>query len=159
MAPSSSSKLQEMFHEMDEDTDGVVSLECLQRQLLKTTGVSITKDELVSLIGKSSLNVEEFTLLYNSIEIQNDIVFKGQDDDKEEEEDCVKKAFMVFDVNGDGFICGEELEIVLKRLGIWGDDDKSGGKNKNPAAMICKFDKNSDGLLDFEEFKTMVMSQ
>ena len=58
----------------------------------------------------------------------------------------------MFDLNGDGFISCEELQNVLSRLGLW--DEKSG---KDCTRMICMYDTNLDGVLDFEEFKNMML--
>ncbi|CAL0307873.1 unnamed protein product [Lupinus luteus] len=68
--------------------------------------------------------------------------------DEEVESDLVK-AFKVFDLDGDGFISSQELECVLKRLGLWNGKDC-----KN---MICYYDTNFDGQLEFEEFKNMML--
>lgn len=65
--------------------------------------------------------------------------------------DDLLKAFEVFDLNGDGHITCEELEAVLSRWELWG---KSNGQNCKD--MIRVFDENSDGVLDFEEFKVMM---
>ncbi|PPD96537.1 hypothetical protein GOBAR_DD06422 [Gossypium barbadense] len=62
------------------------------------------------------------------------------------------KAFKVFDLNGDGFISCEELEYVLGRLGLW--DENSG---KDCRSMIWYYDTNSDGMVDFQEFKNMML--
>ncbi|PPD84648.1 hypothetical protein GOBAR_DD18424 [Gossypium barbadense] len=62
------------------------------------------------------------------------------------------KAFKVFDLNGDGFISCEELQSVLVRLGLW--DEKNGKDCRN---MICFYDTNLDGMIDFEEFKNMML--
>nr|XP_027071834.1 probable calcium-binding protein CML25/26 [Coffea arabica] len=47
----------------------------------------------------------------------------------------------------------EELQKVLSRFGLW--DEREGQDCKS---MINMFDTNSDGLLDFEEFRTMMVS-
>ncbi|KAL3840053.1 hypothetical protein ACJIZ3_024644 [Penstemon smallii] len=64
------------------------------------------------------------------------------------------RAFKVFDLDGDGFISCEELQIALSRLGLW-DEHCSGQDCKD---MIGMFDTNSDGFVDFEEFKDMVLN-
>jgi calcium-binding protein CML len=68
----------------------------------------------------------------------------------EEKEEELKDAFKVFDENGDGFISAVELKSVLARLRLADGDDVE--------QMICKVDKNSDGLVDFEEFVHMMTS-
>lgn len=65
----------------------------------------------------------------------------------------VKEAFDVFDVNGDGFIDGEELQRILCVLGL-----KEGDGIENCRKMIRKFDENGDGRIDFEEFLKLMES-
>ncbi|XP_038889669.1 probable calcium-binding protein CML46 [Benincasa hispida] len=65
----------------------------------------------------------------------------------------VKKAFDVFDVNGDGFIDSEELQRVMCVLGF-----KEGERIQNCERMIRKFDHNGDGRIDFEEFLKLMES-
>ncbi|KAH9308353.1 hypothetical protein KI387_036264 [Taxus chinensis] len=63
----------------------------------------------------------------------------------------LKEAFCVFDKNGDGFITPCELQDVLLSLGL------TEARNlQNCEAMITRFDKNSDGRIDFEEFENML---
>ncbi|XP_022751934.1 probable calcium-binding protein CML45 [Durio zibethinus] len=57
----------------------------------------------------------------------------------------VKQAFEVFDENKDGFIDAEELQRVLRILGL-----KEGLENCNK--MIKTFDEDGDGRIDFQEF-------
>lgn len=65
----------------------------------------------------------------------------------------VKRAFDVFDANGDGFIDVVELQRVLCVLGL-----KEGEGVENCRRMIQKFDENEDGKIDFEEFVKLMES-
>ena len=51
--------LQRIFEKLDKNGDGLVSLEELN-WLLEKIGVQISLDELESLVGKSSLELNEF---------------------------------------------------------------------------------------------------
>ncbi|KAK7301446.1 hypothetical protein RJT34_12310 [Clitoria ternatea] len=104
--------------------------------------------ELESIVGKKSLDMREFLLFYDSILKQGNS--EGENGD-EMERDLVK-AFNVFDLDGDGFITSQELESVLKRLDMW--DERCG---KDCSTMICSYDTNYDGKLDFQEFKNMML--
>ena len=123
--------------------------------------VQISLDELESLVGKSSLDLNEFFWIsfYGSISSKqnntsrstsNEVVVAEEEEEENEESDLVK-AFEVFDLNGDGFISCDELQKVLSRLGLW--DENSG---KDSRVMIHVYDTNLDGQLDFEEFKNMM---
>ena len=167
MSPLSKNDLQRIFEKLDKNGDGLVSLEELN-WLLERIGVQFSLDELESLVGKPCLDFDEFLFFYDSISNQNvdggkkkiESVAGGEEEEEEEEliihddeEDSdLVKAFKVFDLNGDGFISCEELQSVLARLGLW---DESSGKDCR--SMICFYDTNLDGMVDFEEFKNMML--
>ncbi|KAJ7965489.1 Calcium-binding protein [Quillaja saponaria] len=146
-----------IFEKLDMNDDGLVSLDELN-WLLEKIGFQFSHDELESLVGKESLDFNEFLFFYESISKQKNGESNGGDknDDGMEEKDGVEsdlaKAFRVFDLDGDGFITSQELECVLKRLGLW--DEKN---CKDCRSMIYAYDTNSDGQLDFEEFKNMML--
>ncbi|OAY23503.1 probable calcium-binding protein CML44 [Manihot esculenta] len=147
MCPLSTKDLHRIFQKLDKNNDGLLSLEELS-WLLERIGINFSLEELQSSVGKSSLNLDEFLLFYDSITKQNDDI----NGEKEEEEQDLAKAFNVFDLNGDGFISCEELQSVLARLGLW--DETSG---KDCRYMIHVYDTNLDGVLDFQEFKNMML--
>ncbi|XVF36997.1 hypothetical protein REPUB_Repub19eG0106900 [Reevesia pubescens] len=163
MSPLSKNDLHRIFEKLDKNGDGLVSLEELN-WLLERIGVQFSLEELESLVGKPCLNFDEFLFFYDSISNPKifDAAAAGGDDEVEDQEqelmihgdgqdsDLVK-AFKVFDLNGDGFISCEELQSVLRRLGLW---DESSGKDCR--SMICFYDTNLDGMVDFEEFKNMM---
>ncbi|KAF5749073.1 Calcium-binding EF-hand family protein [Tripterygium wilfordii] len=140
--------LQRIFRKLDKNSDGLVSLEELN-WVLERIGVQFRVQELESIVGKTSLNWDEFLFFYDSLCKNTETV--EAEEEKEEEGDLLK-AFKVFDLNGDGFISSDELENVLSRLGLW--DEESG---KDCRSMICEYDTNSDGVIDFEEFKNMML--
>ena len=60
------------------------------------------------------------------------------------------EAFKVYDMNNDGFISSTELQQVLCNLGFM-----EGEEVANCQKMICRYDSDSNGLLDFFEFKNI----
>merc|ERR1711988_281804 len=73
------------------------------------------------------------------------------------QDDIMWTAFRVFDIDGDGKITKDELKQVL------GGSDPSHNLNEvcdagKIEAMIKDIDTNSDGQIDFEEFKAMLKS-
>lgn len=146
MCPLTASELKRIFEKLDMNDDGLVSLEEL-KWLLDNIGYEFSLEELESFLGKQKLNLNEFMLFWESISEQNNN--NGGDDDVEGD---LAKAFQVFDLDGDGFISSHELESVLKRLQLW--DEHNG---KDCSTMICAFDTNSDGRLDLQEFKNMML--
>ena len=155
MCPLTPNDLQRIFEKLDMNGDGFVSLEELN-WLLEKTGSKLSLEELEFLVVKKSLDFSDFLFFYNSISKQKNGEGKGGDgDDGDEIEDVesdLVKAFKVFDLDGDGFITSQELECVLKRLGLW--EEQSG---KDCRTMIYSYDTNLDGQLDFEEFKNMML--
>ncbi|XP_050213247.1 probable calcium-binding protein CML44 [Mercurialis annua] len=161
MCPLSINDLHRIFVKLVKNHDGILSIDDLN-WLLERIGVYFGLKELEDLVGKSSLNFDEFLIFYDSITKQKDddddysneivTVAKDEEEENKEELEDLDKAFKVFDMNGDGFISSEELQIVLERLGLW---DEINGKDCR--IMICAFDTNFDGLLDFQEFKNMML--
>ncbi|EXC04741.1 putative calcium-binding protein CML44 [Morus notabilis] len=165
MCSLSANDLNRIFKKLDKNGDGLVSVDELN-WLLERIGVDIqliSLTELESLVGKSSLSFDEFLFFYKSISNPNNGESKGGDIDQDQDHDHdhdgedsdLVKAFKVFDINDDGFISCEELQSVLIRLGLMEDHNSSG--RDNCKSMIGAFDANSDGQLDFEEFKNMML--
>ncbi|KAL3371188.1 hypothetical protein AABB24_007965 [Solanum stoloniferum] len=153
MSTLNENHIQRIFDKLDEDGDGLVSLDEV-KELLDKIGACTGLDELQCLVGKTSLNFIDFLFFYEAMVKKNNEEKIKEDNniiDNSLEDDLVE-AFKVFDLNGDGFISCEELQKVLSRLGLW--DEKEGSDCKN---MIHMYDTNLDGVLDFEEFKNMML--
>ncbi|XVE95563.1 hypothetical protein REPUB_Repub02eG0108800 [Reevesia pubescens] len=159
MSPLSKNDLKRIFEKLDKNGDGLVSLDELN-WLLERIGVQFSLEELESLVGKPCLNFDEFLFFHDSISNQKiDEPAAGGEEIEEEvniidgdEDSDLVKAFKVFDLNGDGFISCEKLQCLLAKLGLW---DESSGKDCR--SMICFYDTNLDGMVDFEEFKSMML--
>ncbi|QCD99817.1 probable calcium-binding protein CML44 [Vigna unguiculata] len=144
------SDLQRIFEKVDVNGDGFLSLEEL-KMVLEKTGFKYSVEELECLVGKKRLELSEFLVFYECMVKQKNGEEEGGDEIEDVERDLVK-TFKVFDLDGDGFITSQELECVLKRLGMW--DERCG---KDSTSMICSYDTNFDGKLDFQEFKDMML--
>ncbi|KAH7277249.1 hypothetical protein KP509_39G042000 [Ceratopteris richardii] len=74
---------------------------------------------------------------------------------KEEDEvgTDLRDAFKLFDKNGDGYICAEELQSVLSSMGI-----PQGKLLTDCRDMIRSVDVDGDGQVNFDEFKKMMAS-
>ena len=81
----------------------------------------------------------------------------------QQRDDLLWAAFRVFDTDGDGEITVEELAKVLhtEEVGksIGGPSASSEEKQAKVRALIDEFDKNKDGVIDFEEFKAMMKAE
>ncbi|XP_059063545.1 calmodulin-like protein 2 [Cryptomeria japonica] len=146
-------EISKMFYSLDENGDGRLSgheIICFLNKL----GISLSKRELKCL-GMStsqnedgSLSFDEFVVLYQSVmgESSKNISNKELDDE-------LKEAFKIYDTTEDGYISCAELQQVLCRLGLM---EKGGHCVEECQKMICRYDLNSDGLIDFSEFKSMM---
>merc|ERR1719425_93115 len=68
-----------------------------------------------------------------------------------EEEDDIQQAFRVFDKDGDGLITAEEIRITMNNLGEELTEEEV-------KAMLAEADVNGDGLIDFTEFKRIMIN-
>lgn len=148
MSPISSDDLHRIFKNLDKSNEGLVSVDDLHR-LLDKIGARTTSDELQKLVGKTSLNYIDFFFFYDAMVKARLAEQEEGDDTSDHAENDLLKAFEVFDLDGDGYITCEELQTVLSRLGLL-------DKRKDCKDMIRVFDDNSDGVLDFQEFKNMM---
>ncbi len=139
------SELKEAFALFDRDGDGSITtkeLGIVMRQL----GQNPTDGELQDMIheidvdGNGTIDFNEFLTL---------MAMKGQDQDIEEE---LLEAFKIFDRDGNGSISAAELRYAMMNLG-----EKLTDEEVND--MILEADINSDGQIDFEEFKRMMMAK
>ncbi|KAK9167297.1 hypothetical protein Scep_002488 [Stephania cephalantha] len=146
--------LRKIFDELDRDGNGFISVEELCSFFKKVGIVNATLNEVESIVGRPNLDLGDFVMFYESISMSNHGDHKGKssDDQDHEDEKELVEAFKVFDMDDDGFISSDELQSVLSRLGMW--EEVGGGDCRR---MIREFDSNADGMLDFEEFKNMML--
>ncbi|CAA2990465.1 probable calcium-binding CML44 [Olea europaea subsp. europaea] len=147
----STSHLQRIFNKLDKNGDGRVSIDELMWLLQRIGIYTCREDELELLLGKTTLDFIDFIFFYDSIINMDEN--KRRDDQDSLFENDLRKAFKVFDLNGDGLISSEEHQIALSRLGLW-DENCSSLDSK---IIINVYDTNSDGFLDFGEFKNMML--
>ena len=162
LSPLNTADTHRIFASLDQNGDGLLSLDELNG-LLERTGVHVSPEELISLVGKTGLDLEEFSHFYETmLNEENNSSSSGQNGNDIEEGHILEerqqdsdlyRAFDVFDLNGDGLISSQELQSVLQRLGMW---DNSGGLDCDK--IMHKYDVNSDGFVDFEEFKIMMLA-
>jgi len=149
-------RLRRIFDAFDSNGDGQITVDELGHAL-ERLGLPIPLSELEPTVrgslkaGSDGIDFDGFTALHRSVGEQ--LLGYGaattEGVTREEQEEELKEAFRVFDEDGDGFISAAELKSVLTRLGLADGDDVE--------QMICNVDQNADGLVDFEEFKQMML--
>lgn len=103
--------------------------------------------------GNTGLTFDDFAALHKSVD---EALFSGEGQigvaDSQEESDLME-AFKVFDEDGDGFISARELQVVLDKLGL-----PEAMEMERVERMISSVDRNHDGVVDFSEFKDMMLN-
>lgn len=132
---------QRLFDRFDENRDGKISAEELQ--------------QCVHLIGKD-MSYEEAKAVLEFNDSDNDglldfgdfvrLIEAGSEEEKANE---LKEAFRMYEMEGCGCITPESLNRMLSRLGESTTIDQCRG-------MICRYDIDGDGLLNFYEFEIMM---
>lgn len=136
-------ELEEVFKKFDVNGDGKISTSELG-SIMGSLGQHATEQELDNMIrevdgdGDGCINLQEF------IELNT----KGVDSDEVLEN--LKDAFSVFDIDGNGAITAEELNTVMRSLG----EECSLAECRR---MINGVDSDGDGMIDFDEFRVMMM--
>lgn len=145
-------ELRILFESVDEDGDGRITKMELAN-FMKKLNLSAAADQVQSILesadenGDGVLDFQEFVKLYHSVMKTVDC----EDASGGEDEQGLLDAFSVFDSNNDGFISPSELQTVAQCF-------KLGRTVENCSDMIKAVDKDGDGLVNFQEFKDMMLS-
>ncbi|XP_076889867.1 calcium-binding protein CML39-like [Bidens hawaiensis] len=133
LSRTSSDDIHQVFNYFDENGDGKISASELQNRL--------------------QLSDEEAEMVVRSSDADGDGVL-GLDDfakmmEEGEEEEELRGAFAMYLGKSGSVITPKSLKKMMKRLGQAATVNDCKG-------MIQRFDVNRDGVLDFEEFRTMM---
>lgn len=135
--------LEHVFRKFDVNGDGKISSSELG-SIMGSLGQPATEEELDGMIREVDADGDGYISLEEFIELNT------KDVDPNEVLENLKDAFSVFDIDGNGSITAEELHNVMASLG----DDCSLAECQK---MIGGVDSDGDGMIDFEEFKMMMM--
>ncbi|KAI3780059.1 hypothetical protein L2E82_09928 [Cichorium intybus] len=131
-----------VFNHIDRDGNGMISPSELQLCVGLIWNIEISLEE-VEVIVKSTqgnngqLGFEDFVSLMES----------AKEDEKLED---LRKAFRMYEMDGSDCITPKSLNRMLNRLGESRSMDECVG-------MINRYDLNGDGVLNFDEFKAMML--
>mmetsp|Transcript_62086 Transcript_62086/g.114378 ORF Transcript_62086/g.114378 Transcript_62086/m.114378 type:complete len:501 (-) Transcript_62086:57-1559(-) len=134
--------LRDTFMALDENGDGLLTVNEMKEGLNKCGLKEIPPDlqqimEEVDSDGSGVIDYTEFlaATLDKKIYMAEDVCWQ---------------AFRIFDRNGDGKICKDEIKMVLN------DEDVKNSAAKDMAEIMKDIDKNGDGEIDFQEFMQMM---
>ncbi|XP_045786659.1 calmodulin-like protein 6 [Trifolium pratense] len=157
-------ELKKVFSTFDKNGDGFITKQDL-KESLRNIRIFMNEKEIDDIVvkfdsnGDGLIDFEEFCLLTSESlgggEEKKEGVVGSKEDELEELEANLKEAFEVFDKDKDGLISVEELALVLGSLGL-----RDGNKiNEECKEMIRKVDVDGDGMVNFNEFKRMMMNK
>ncbi|XVF74028.1 hypothetical protein PTKIN_Ptkin13bG0028900 [Pterospermum kingtungense] len=138
-----SSDLQMVFDFIDENGDGKISAQELQR-CVTTAGGKLSIDEAEAAVKSLDLDGDGMLGFHEFRELM-----EGGDSTEEERNKELREAFGMYVIEGTEYITPASLKRMLSRLG----ESKS---IKDCKAMIRAFDLNGDGVLSFHEFTLMM---
>ncbi|KAK7349617.1 hypothetical protein VNO77_07119 [Canavalia gladiata] len=149
-----SSQFQQVFKLIDTNGDGKISSSELSEVLLclgsynKCTAAKEAEGmvRVLDFNGDGFVDLDEFMVAMN----EEEKIGSGKEQDDGDDDDYLMDAFLVFDADKNGLISAKELQRVLLNLGC---DNCTLRDSKR---MIKGVDKNGDGFVDFEEFRSMM---
>ncbi|KAL7586799.1 hypothetical protein Lser_V15G40971 [Lactuca serriola] len=139
---TNSSDYKRVFNHFDRDGNGMISPSELQHCVGLIWNEEILLEEVEVVVESSNgnngnLGFEDFVGLMEST----------KEDEKLED---LRKAFRMYEMDGIDCITPKSLNRMLNRLGESRSVDECAG-------MISRFDLNGDGVLNFDEFKQMML--
>jgi calcium-binding protein CML len=132
-----------VFEHFDNNGDGNISPSELQQCVGATSGGELSLAEAEAVVelhdsnGDGLLGLEDFLRLVEGGE-------------EEEKVNDLREAFKMYEMDGCGSITPKSLRRMLSRLGESKSIDEC-------TTMIAQFDLNGDGVLNFDEFRTMML--
>lgn len=134
-------ELEEVFKKFDANGDGKISGSELA-EILRSMGSQVSEAEVQAMMKEADLDGDGYVSLQEFL----DLNIKGASVKD------LKNAFKVFDRDRNGSISAAELCQTLKSMGEPCTMEES-------KKIIQSVDKNGDGLINFEEFKTMMTNK
>jgi calcium-binding protein CML len=142
-----SAEFRRVFGAFDQDGDGKISEAELRLCMKAALGGDMSAKEVQALMATADTDGDGFLDEEEFVRLVEETTAGTQD----EERDRCREAFGMYEMEGRGCITPLSLKLMMSRLGLHLDVDEC-------EAMIRRFDLNGDGVLTFDEFKTMMMT-
>lgn len=133
--------LQERFVGLDEDGDGLVSVDEISKGF-KESGLLRSKSSVMRVFASVDTNCS------GAIDY-SEFIAAGLDDTCYQDKETKWNAFNVFDIDGDGYISKDELSKLLRPGRL---------RTQTVDAMVDSADSDGDGRINFQEFSMMLGS-
>ncbi|CAN6465908.1 unnamed protein product [Victoria cruziana] len=140
-------EMERVFRRFDTDGDGKISVAELG-ELLRAFGSDGSADEAARMMRDVDANGDGFIDMDEFAKI-NEAGGEARAEGGASEEQGLREAFALYDLDKDGLISAKELHRVLSRLG-----EKC--SVKECCRMIRSIDADGDGHVNFDEFKRMM---
>lgn len=127
-------KLREVFHNIDKDHDGTITMQELNQALRKNYGENDVNELFKNVDVDESGSIDYTEFLAATLEAHGSM-----------EEERIREAFQIFDRSNSGYITKADLRKIL-------------GKDADPCyveGLINEVDANKDGKISFSEFKAV----
>lgn len=138
-------ELTEVFQHFDANGDGKISAVELRNVLASLGDEDLSEEELTAMIREADSNGDGYIDLTDFIRL-NSPQIDGFDAESE-----LRDAFTLFDVDKKGVITAQGLHEIMRRLGEESSLDDC-------HLMIKRVDSDGDGVVNFGEFKQMMMA-
>lgn len=149
--------LKAAFDSVDQEKTGVINASQLEN-IIRSFGLSISSAQAEVMAkkygsGNGTVGFSEFLMMVSRSQSRQEsrLSTSSTSRAKTEQED-MRAAFKVFDIDGNGFIDAQELRQTMHDLG----EELS---ERDISAMIRSADKNGDGKIDYEEFILMMYAK
>ena len=135
-------ELRAAFDLFDTDRDGRLDFKELQRalQVLKQPSSDTDVRKMIALVDENADGVVNFDEFIHMVEP----LAPGDDPEAD-----LRRAFVMLDVDGDGYLTGDELRAAI-------DDTGAGIPEEEVKAILSGADADGDGRISFEEFRTLM---
>eukprot|EP00756_Hemistasia_phaeocysticola_P027406 Hpha_TRINITY_DN16117_c1_g1::TRINITY_DN16117_c1_g1_i1::g.6851::m.6851/K02183/CALM; calmodulin len=137
-------EFREAFLLFDADGSGSISVDELG-EVMRSVGQACTEEEIQRLIKEADMDNNGVIDFPEFLTIVAHRMERAQDAD-----DDLKETFRFYDINGTGFITPSNLQYAMGKLGLRMSAEEAD-------EMVREADLTGDGMMNYEEFRKMMV--